>query len=104
MKTGTRARSPNFPAGPLAIGSEPVSQIVEKEYSTGTLWIISPTECVKDRLAAYYHWGDRQCLVQAELVAKEHQIDLHEIERWSVVEEKLEEFERIKDRLISPHK
>jgi hypothetical protein len=55
-------------------------------------------------LAAYYHWGDRQCLVQAELVAKEHQIDLHEIERWSVVEEKLEEFERIKDRLISPHK
>jgi hypothetical protein len=89
-----------FPAGPLAIGSEPISQIIEKEFSTGTLKIISPTDCVKDRLAAYYHWGDRQCLAQAELVAKDHAVDLNEIERWSIVEEKLEEFGHIKGRLM----
>jgi hypothetical protein len=91
-----------FPAGPLAIGSEPIKQIVEQEFSTGTLRVISPTDCVKDRLAAYYHWGDRQCLIQAELVAQEHPIDLAELKRWSIVEEKLDEFERIKDRLVGP--
>ena len=93
-----------FPAGPLALGSEPVKQIIEKEYSTGTLQLISPTDCVKDRLAAYYHWGDRQCLVQAELVAQEHKINLQEIERWSIAEEKLDEFERIKKRLVGSSK
>jgi hypothetical protein len=66
------------------------------------LRVISPTDCVKDRLAAYYHWGDRQCLTQAELVAKEHPVDLNELKRWSVVEEKLDEFERIKNRLVGP--
>jgi hypothetical protein len=91
-----------FPAGPLAIGAEPIQQIVEQKFSTGTLRVISPTDCVKDRLAAYYHWGDRQCLTQAELVAKEHPVDLNELKRWSVVEEKLDEFERIKNRLVGP--
>jgi hypothetical protein len=88
-----------FPAGPLAIGAEPVKQIIKKKFSTGILQIISPTDCVKDRLAAFYHWGDRQCLAQAELVAQEYPIDLNEIERWSAVEEKQDEFQRIKERL-----
>ena len=89
-----------FPTGPLTIGNEPVKQIIEIEFPTGILRIISAADCVKDRLAAYYHWGDRQCLSQAELVAKEHPIDLAEIERWSTVEGKLDEFQRIKSRLV----
>ncbi len=88
-----------FPPGPLAIGEEPVNQIVEKRLSTGTLKVISPTDCVKDRLAAYYHWGDRQSLLQATLVAQRHKIKLDEVRRWSIAEGKLEEFERIKDKL-----
>jgi len=56
------------------------------EYKTGMLRVISPTECVKDRLAAYYHFGDQQCLSQALLVAKSNKIDLDEIKRWSAVE------------------
>ena len=31
------------------------------------LKLLSPTDCVKDRLAAYYHWNDRQSLEQAIL-------------------------------------
>ena len=54
-----------FPSGPLAVGGEPVKDIVELVFSTGKLRLLSPTECVKDRLAAYYHWQDRQCLEQA---------------------------------------
>lgn len=88
-----------FPPGPLAIGEEPVRQIVEKKLSTGTLRMISPTDCVKDRLAAYYHWGDQQSLAQAVLVAKRHKINMDELRRWSLAEGKLDEFERIKSRL-----
>ena len=88
-----------FPAGPLAIGEEVISNIVEKEVPTGILRIISPTDCVKDRLIAYYHWGDQQCLVQAEYVAQAQEIDLQEIERWSEREGMLVKFQDIKERL-----
>jgi hypothetical protein len=88
-----------FPPGPLAVGMEPVKQIDEIKFSTGMLRIISPTDCVKDRLAAYYHWDDLQCLEQAVLVAQANKIDLEEIERWSKGEGKLDEFRRIKGQL-----
>jgi hypothetical protein len=88
-----------FPPGPLAVGVEPVKQIDEIKFSTGMLRIISPTDCVKDRLAAYYHWDDLQCLEQAVLVAQANKIDLTEIERWSAGEGKLDEFRRIRDQL-----
>ena len=64
----------------------------EHKLPTGILRIISPTDCVKDRLAGYYHWNDLQCLEQASLVAEAIKIDLEEIERWSKVEGKLGEF------------
>jgi hypothetical protein len=88
-----------FPAGPLAVGSEPVGQIEEREYSTGRLSLLSPTDCVKDRLAAYYHWSDPQCLEQALLVTEAESVDLREIRRWSKAENKAAEFERIRKRL-----
>jgi len=93
-----------FPPGPLAVGTEPVKQVDEIKLSTGILQVISPTDCVKDRLAAYYHWGDRQCLVQAISVAGRRAIDLGEIERWSGVEGKLQEFEKIKASLAGKDK
>lgn len=88
-----------FPPGPLVIGEEPVKEIIEKKMSTGILKVISPVDCVKDRLAAYYHWGDQQSLLQATLVTQQNKINLDEIRRWSLVEGKLDEFERIKSRL-----
>jgi hypothetical protein len=88
-----------FPPGPLSIGEEPVKQIVEKKLSTGILKVISPTDCVKDRLAAYYHWGDQQSLSQAVLVAKRNKLNIDEIRRWSLAEGKFEEFEKIKNKL-----
>jgi hypothetical protein len=88
-----------FPAGPLAVGSEPVKEIEEMVFSTGLLSLLSPTDCVKDRLAAYYHWNDPQSLEQALLVAEGNKIDLKEIRRWSGVESKATEFESIRKRL-----
>jgi hypothetical protein len=72
-----------FPAGPLSGGSEPVKAIEEIHLDTGILKLLSPTDCVKDRLAAFYHWNDRQCLLQAVWVARARKIDWDEIERWS---------------------
>jgi len=88
-----------FPLGPLSVGEEPIKDIEERKLTTGVLRIISPTECVKDRLAAYYHWNDLQCLEQASLVAGMNDIDLKEVERWSKVEGKIAEFRQIRNRL-----
>lgn len=85
-----------FPPGPLSIGDELVTEIELRKLSTGLLPVVSPTDCVKDRLAAYYHWGDRQALEQATLVCKVQTIDLAEVKRWSEHEGKLTDFNRIK--------
>ena len=90
-----------FPSGPLAIGDEPVRDIARLEFATGSLRLLSPTDCVKDRLANYYHWKDRQCLEQAVMVAANAAIDLAEIERWSRHEGMTEEFQRIKVLLLT---
>jgi hypothetical protein len=81
-----------FPPGPLFVGADPVQQINEISLSTGLLSIISVTDCVKDRLAGYYHWGDRQCLQQAILVTLKNNVDMSEVERWSKAEGKTSEY------------
>jgi len=88
-----------FPPGPLGVGEEPVKQIDEIATESGVVKIISPTDCVKDRLAWYYHNNDTECLEQAVLVAASKDIDLEEIKRWSGVEGKREVFNAIKHRL-----
>lgn len=88
-----------FPDGPLSVGEEPVKEISEFELSTGTLRVLSPTDCVKDRLCAFYFWNDLQGLEQAILVTKNQQVDLKEIKRWSKVEGKEKECKVFRDKL-----
>jgi hypothetical protein len=83
-----------FPKGPLAIGDEPIVNIDEIALITGHLKILSATDSVKDRLSAFYHWGDEQCLQQAVLIRHNSVVDLTEIERWSENEGKLAQFKR----------
>lgn len=82
-----------FPSGPLAIGDEPPTEISTLIFSTGNLQLLSPTDCVKDRLAAFYHWKDRQSLEQAILIGRDHAIDIADVRRWSVNEGFAEIFE-----------
>jgi hypothetical protein len=88
-----------FPDGPLSVGEEPVKEISEFELTTGTLRVLSPTDCVKDRLCAFYFWNDLQGLEQAILVVKSQTVDLKEVKRWSKVEGKEEEFKVFKEKL-----
>jgi len=90
-----------FPKGPPAVGEEPVKEIHERKEVTGILKIISPTDCVKDRLTWFYHDNDRQCLEQAVLVARENKIDIREVERWSAGEGKKNLFQQIKKQLTT---
>lgn len=82
-----------FPSGPLMVGDQPVTEVAERRLATGLLRLLSPTDCVKDRLSAWFHWKDHQSLEQAVLVAKAQAVDLAEIRRWAKAEGKLEDFE-----------
>ena len=86
-----------FPPGPLTVGIEPVGKVERVELTSGTLRVISATDCVKDRLAAYYHWHDVQCLYQAALVRDAADVDMREVERWSRGEGKEMEFQVFRD-------
>ncbi len=88
-----------FLSPPLSVGEEPVKAISSMEEKNRVLKLISPTDCVKDRLAAYYHWGDRQSLDQAVLVCRDNVVDLKEVERWSLNEGMKNKFEILKKRL-----
>lgn len=88
-----------FISGPPAIGKEPIEEVHEITMATGTIRIISPTDSVKDRLAAFYFWGDRQSLAQAILVSKSVSINLDSVEAWSIREGKKSEFEEFKQLL-----
>lgn len=75
-----------FVAPPAAIGNEPIKSRVEIKTKFGKIVLLTPTDTVKDRLAAFYHWNDPQALEQALMVAKAQKINFREIKRWSVQE------------------
>ena len=72
-----------FPNGPVSIGEEfpivPDERVVEGQR----LKLLSPTDCVKDRLAAFIHWKARDCFDQATLVCRRQSngIDWGSLER-----------------------
>jgi hypothetical protein len=72
-----------FVAPPAAVGNEPLKGGKKLKTELGTLVSMTPTDSVKDRLAAYYHWNDQQALEQALLVAEAQKINYFEIKRWS---------------------
>jgi hypothetical protein len=88
-----------FPPGPVMVGRERLVAFAETPSASGTIRMLTPTQCVKDRLAAFYHWNDRQCLDQAVMVARRHEIDLTDIEEWSSGEGFLEKYQEFARRL-----
>ncbi len=76
----------DFVSPPLSVGEEPVNEISEIKKGGNILKLLSPTDCVKDRLIAFYHWDDRQSLEQAISVYRNNKVNLKEIERWSANE------------------
>lgn len=91
----------DFLAPPLSVGDEPVKVISSIKKRGRVLRLLSPTDCVKDRLAAFYHWNDKPSLDQAVLVCQDNDVDLKEIERWSIDEGMKNKLEIFKERIAS---
>ena len=86
-----------FVAPPAAIGDEPVTDKKVMRTKYGKIVMLTASDSVKDRLAAYFHWQDPQSLEQAVLVARSRKVNFKDIRRWSLregFEEKYKEFER----------
>ncbi len=83
-----------FPSGPLSFGDEIVRDWARLETAAGVIQIITPTQCVMDRLAAFYHWNDPQCLEQAVAVATSRDVDVNAVKDWSEREGNASKFNR----------
>ncbi len=82
-----------FPPGPLGIGSDYRIKPAEMRTATGRIFLLSPTDSCRDRLAGFYFWNDRQGLDVAVRIAARHRVDLDRIRRWSERERDLPRFE-----------
>lgn len=77
-----------FPAGPLAIGSELITSWNIDRKGDEILRVLHPTDCVRDRFMAYYAWGDLSALDAAVKVARAvgQQFKRDIFERWATEE------------------
>jgi len=77
-----------FPPGPVSLGEEFPVIPSEIEKDGRRLKLLSPTDCVKDRLAAWIHWKARSRLDQAALVAIRQRkvIDIEKVRNWCLKE------------------
>ena len=84
-----------FVSPPVAVGNEPIHRFSDMKTKMGTVKMLQPIDCIKDRLASFYHWNDRQGLEQALNVCLEVQsIDFAELSRWSKEEGAFEKFQQ----------
>ena len=81
-----------FPGSELVIGDHPMKPEGKIRADGFTLKLLSPTQCVMDRLAAFYHWKDRQSLEQALMVAQNHPVKLAKIKSWSEAEGMIDQY------------
>ena len=75
-----------FLRGPLAIGADYHIKPVEHRRRQARALVLSPTDSCRDRLAAFYHWNDRQSLVVSVAIVLRNRVNLAAIRRWSITE------------------
>lgn len=86
-----------FPRGPLGVGADLGLVPVRLGEGAESTLALSATDSCRDRLAAFYHWNDRQSLATAVAIARRREIDHDLIRQWSVKEghaSRWEEFRR----------
>lgn len=91
-----------FPGGPVELGNTYIRYQDGASIQTplGVLRVLTPTQCVMDRLAWYFSGTSTQSAAQARMViaAQGEHIDWDELVRWArdegVSQEELDEFRR----------
>jgi hypothetical protein len=75
-----------FVPPPVSIGSDYTIKSREVPIEGTTIKILSPTDCIKDRLASYIYFSARECLDQAVIVAEKQSFDLNAVQMWCINE------------------
>ncbi len=83
-----------FPPGPLGIGEDFGIRPVWKRRRHARMLALSATDSCRDRLAAFYHWRDRQALAAAVAIALHERVALARVKQWSAAEGHPEGYER----------
>lgn len=81
-----------FPRGPLGIGEDVHIRPVWRTRRSAKTLALSATDACRDRLAAFYHWNDRQSLIVAVAIALRHRIAFAKVREWSRREGHLGEY------------
>jgi hypothetical protein len=88
-----------FPRGPLQIADEVITRWKTLHRGAQLLHILSPTDCVRDRLLWFYTENDRSALSAAVGVASRERVDLEAIRDWSAAMGNTAEFTIFRQRL-----
>ncbi len=90
-----------FPPGPLMIGNDFVTKWSTKSKNDNILHVLDPTDCCRDRLAAYLFWNDFSGLEQALAVYEscQNDIDVDRVRAWCKREGQSEKFELFQQRI-----
>lgn len=90
-----------FVTPPIAVGGQPIEKFKDKKLPLGTIRMLRPEDSVKDRLASYFYWGDRQGLHQAINICSTQKVDMNELRAWAKQENQLEKFEEFHQKISS---
>ena len=83
----------------MAIGEDIITNWSTLEESGFVLHILTPTDCVRDRLAWFLFNSDYSSLEQALAVATSQEIDLSQIKEWAIREGEGHKFQVFISRL-----
>lgn len=84
---------------PLTVGDDVVGDARVVKVGKDSFRMLTPTDCVRQRLSMFYRWGDRQALAEAVQVARRQKIDLEHVRRWSEWEWASDRFQEFTEAL-----
>lgn len=68
---------------PIAIGDDVANEVGVVRTKKGPLKVLTPTDCLRQRLSIYYRWGEELAFAQAVKIARSHKVDMDLVRRWS---------------------
>lgn len=68
---------------PIAIGDDYKITPLKRIIGENEIMILSPEDCVRDRLSSYVYFKAAECFDQALMVAKEQKINIKPIKDWA---------------------
>ena len=62
--TKLKEKNIEFPTGPVSLGNDLTKEFAELKTHVGTLTLLTPTDCIKDRLCALVYHDGEECWVK----------------------------------------